>query len=117
MPDIKIKVTRSSLSDQWPAETDATSNTFANSIMTWAANGRRNCSASVSLSDDGLSKSVLLSFPTGGDRDNWLIDLRAESDWTNVTSAMRGVNSGDNGLSVWFGNAEDEGVNDGFLNE
>lgn len=118
MPDIKIRTARSSLTDQWPGETDSTTNTLANTVMTWATNGRRNCTVSVSLSEDGLSKTILLQFPTTGDRDNWLIDLRAEESWTQATAAMRTVNSTNNGLSIWFGNEEDDdGSHSGFLNE
>jgi hypothetical protein len=106
------------LTDQWPGETYTTTNTLGNTVMTWAQNGRRNCTLSVSLSEDGLAKNILLQFPTTGDRDNWLIDLRAEDAWTQSTAAMRTLNTTDNGLSIWFGNEEDDdGSHSGFLNE
>jgi len=118
MPNIKIRTSRSSLTDQWPGETDTTTNTLGNTVMTWAQNGRRNCTLSVSLSEDGLAKNILLQFPTTGDRDNWLIDLRAEDAWTQSTAAMRTLNTTDDGLSIWFGNEEDDdGSHSGFLNE
>jgi len=118
MPNIKIRTSRSSLTDLWPGETDTTTNTLGNTVMTWAQNGRRNCTLSISLSEDGLAKNVLLQFPTTGDRDNWLIDLRAEGAWTQSTAAMRTLNTTNNGLSIWFGNEEDDdGSHSGFLNE
>jgi len=118
MPNIKIRTSRSSLTDQWPGEVDATTNTFGNETMTWAQNGRRNATVSVSLSEDGLAKSILIQFPTTGDRDNWQNDVRARSEWHQCTAAMRQVNAEDNGLSIWFGLEEDDdGSNPGFLNE
>jgi len=118
MPNIKIRSSRSSLTDQWPAETHTGTNIFGNETMNWAINGHRNATISVSLSEDGLSKSILLQFPTTGDRDNWLNDTRARSEWHQSTAAMRTVNSTDNGLSIWFGNEEDDdGSHPGFLNE
>lgn len=104
MPDIKIVVTRESISDQWPAEQSSDTEAYALATVQAAQNGDHNCEMSFTLSEDGLSKEITFEFPTTADRDAWwaaLTDAELDAKLTarNDDSA--------NPITYWAGNAED----------
>ena len=104
MPDIKIVVTRESISDQWPAEQSSDTEAYALATVQAAQNGEHNCEMSFILGEDGLSKELNFEFPTTADRDAWWAAL-TDADMDAKLEAVD--NDADNPVTYWAGNAED----------
>ena len=118
MPAMKLIEKRANLIDPWPSETDTTTLALGNETMTWAAAGRWGSKLFGSISDDGLTKFMRISFDTTGARDNWMQEVRGDADYLRSVAAMRDFNSNNSDASIWFGNAEDDEDSDpGFLND
>ena len=104
MPDIRIVVTRESISDQWPAEQSPDTQAYALSSVTAAQNGEHNCEMSFILGEDGLSKEISYEFPTTADRDAF---FAATTDAEMEAKLKARNDDSDNPVTYWSGNAED----------
>lgn len=104
MPDIRIVVTRESVSDQWPAERVSQEQTYVLPVIQAAQNGEHNCEMSFLLGEDGLSKEVIFTFPTTEDRDAW---WAAKHNPENDALLFAVNDDPDSNCTYWAGFAED----------
>lgn len=108
MPDIKTVVTRDSVSTSWPAEQNLATETFAVGTITKAMEGYHNCDMDTVISEDGLSKEIIFSFPTSEDRDTWWTSEFTREGYADFNAEMIAINDdANNPVTYWTGNAED----------
>lgn len=92
MYDYIVTTTRNSLSDLWPTDVYESYAVYTMDVVSNLLVMYPNCVADVSITEDGLSQTVRISFETEEDLQGWKQYIEARPEFTDIITLCKSWN-------------------------